>query len=347
MREPKADEARTDTAGPAEKGARSDLDGAGPIEVGAQVSPHDAALLAEFETHLLIERGRSPHTVRAYIGDARSLLGHAAADGADAQSLTLPLLRSWLADGAARGAARSSIARRSASARAFTRWATRTGNLPVDVGARLASPRRGRTLPTILRADAAADLVTAPDRDLGNDDADDQVKAPERALRLRDRAVLEMLYGTGVRVGELVGLDIDDVDLSERTARVLGKGAKERTVPVGIPARDAVRGWLEHGRSHCAGERSGPAIFLGVRGGRLDQRRVREIVHAAARAGGLPDISPHGLRHSAATHLLDGGADLRAVQELLGHASLSTTQIYTHVSTERLRRSYAQAHPRA
>lgn len=331
--------------GPDAKNARAD--DAAPSESGTRVSPQDESLLAEYETYLLIERGRSPHTVRAYIADTRSLLEYAAADGVDATGLTLALLRSWLADGAARGATRSSIARRSASARAFTRWAARTGNLPLDVGARLASPRRGRTLPTVLRADAAVDLVTAPDRGEGSDDEGETAEATTRALRLRDRAVLEMLYATGVRVGELVGLDIDDVDVSERTARVLGKGAKERTVPVGIPARDAVRAWLEQGRARFVADRSGSALFLGVRGGRLDQRRVREIVHAAARAGGLPDIGPHGLRHSAATHLLDGGADLRTVQELLGHASLSTTQIYTHVSTERLRRTYARAHPRA
>ncbi|WP_168583610.1 tyrosine recombinase XerC [Gephyromycinifex aptenodytis] len=310
--------------------------------MGAQ----DEKLLAEFEAYLSLERSRSPHTVRAYLGDVRSLLEHAAACGVDAQGLTLPILRSWLAQGASRGSARSSIARRGASARAFTRWAAHTGHLASDVGARLASPRRGRTLPNVLRADAAADLVTAPGR-TRQDDANSPPGPDELALRLRDQAVLEMLYGTGVRVGELVGLDIDDVDLSERTARVLGKGAKERTVPVGIPARDAVRAWLEHGRTRFAGERSGAALFIGVRGGRLDQRRVREIVHAAARSGGVSDIGPHGLRHSAATHLLDGGADLRTVQELLGHASLSTTQIYTHVSTERLRSSYARAHPRA
>jgi integrase/recombinase XerC len=164
---------------------------------------------------------------------------------------------------------------------------------------------------------------------------------------LRDRAVLELLYATGVRVSELCGLDTSDVDASRRVVRVFGKGAKERAVPYGVPAQDALDAWLHTGRPALAGPASGDALFLGARGGRLQQTVVRRIVDAAARLAGLPHTSPHDLRHSAATHLLDGGADLRAVQDLLGHASLSSTQIYTHVSTERLRAAFRQAHPRA
>jgi integrase/recombinase XerC len=164
---------------------------------------------------------------------------------------------------------------------------------------------------------------------------------------LRDIALLELLYAGGIRVSELCGLDVDDVDLSRRVVRVLGKGAKERTVPIGIPAQDAIEAWLRAGRPHVAHAQSGPALLLGTQGGRLNPTTARQIVSAWAEAAGLPHTSPHDLRHSAATHMLDGGADLRSVQELLGHSSLSSTQIYTHVSQERLRRAYDQAHPRA
>ncbi|MCL2782021.1 MAG: tyrosine-type recombinase/integrase, partial [Actinomycetia bacterium] len=167
-------------------------------------------------------------------------------------------------------------------------------------------------------------------------------------LGLRDQLIVELLYASGMRVGELVGLDIDDIDAERRVARVLGKGRKERSVPYGVPAARALDAWLRLGRPAFATERSGPALLLGARGGRIDQRVVRQVVHDRVRAvPGAPDMGPHGLRHTAATHLLEGGADLRVVQELLGHASLATTQLYTHVSVERLRRVYAQAHPRA
>jgi integrase/recombinase XerC len=167
----------------------------------------------------------------------------------------------------------------------------------------------------------------------------------EIALELRDRAVLELLYATGIRVSELCGLDLTDVDDARRVVRVFGKGAKERSVPYGVPAQRALDAWRDHGRPRLTADRN--ALFVGVKGGRLQQTVVRRIVAAAAQATGLPHTSPHDLRHSAATHLLDGGADLRAVQDLLGHASLSSTQIYTHISTERLREAFRQAHPRA
>jgi integrase/recombinase XerC len=204
--------------------------------------------------------------------------------------------------------------------------------MPSDPGTHLASPRAHRDLPTVLRADQAADLVTSP--------ADHDPEA------LRDRAVLELLYATGVRVSELCGLDRADVDEARRVVRVFGKGAKERAVPYGLPAQRALDDWLRHGRPAMAKDGS-DALFVGVKGGRLQPTVVRRIVEAAARKAGLPHTSPHDLRHSAATHLLDGGADLRAVQDLLGHAALSSTQIYTHVSTERLRAAFKQAHPRA
>lgn len=210
--------------------------------------------------------------------------------------------------------------------------------MATDPSVRLASPKRSRTLPPVLaaaEAGAAMDLAA-----VGADDED--------PAHLRDRAVVELLYGTGIRVGELVALDIDDLDRVARTVLVLGKGGKERVVPVGIPAVDAVEDWLARGRPQLARQGSGPGLFLGVRGGRLDQRQVRTVVHELLRhLPDAPDMGPHGLRHSAATHLLEGGADLRLVQEMLGHASLATTQIYTHVTNERLRAAFQQAHPRA
>ena len=287
-----------------------------------------------FARHLASERGRSTHTVRAYVADVVSLLDHAGRMGcAGPDDLDLGVLRSWLARLRTTGAARSSLARRAAAARTFTAWAHRDGLLARDAGAQLASPKARRELPGVLRDDQAATLVTTP--------------AGDDPLPLRDRLVLELLYATGIRVSELCGLDIDDVDRSRHLVRVLGKGAKERSVPYGQPAEESLDAWLRRGRPVLATARSGPALLLGARGGRLQPTTARGVVSRYAQAAGLPHVSPHGLRHSAATHLLEGGADLRSVQELLGHAALSSTQIYTHVSIDRLRNAYRQAHPRA
>ena len=295
------------------------------------------AAVDAFARHLSAERGRSTHTVRAYTGDVVSLLDHSARmGGSHPADLDLSTLRSWLARLRTTGAARGSLARRAAAARTFTRWAHRDGLIPHDVGARLASPKAQRDLPTVLRADQAGALMTAP-----------RHSEVDEAVRLRDLLVLELLYATGIRVSELVGLDVDDVDTGRRVVRVFGKGAKERAVPYGQPAQAAFDTWVRHGRPRLAAAASGPALLLGERGGRLQATIVRKIVSDYAQAAGLPHLSPHGLRHTAATHLLEGGADLRSVQELLGHASLSSTQIYTHVSIERLRAAFDQAHPRA
>ncbi|UER53926.1 tyrosine recombinase XerC [Kineosporiaceae bacterium SCSIO 59966] len=296
-------------------------------------------VLVDFRRHLEAERGRSTHTVRAYLADVAGLLAEVAATGATGlDGLDLPLLRSWLARMAAAGLARSTLARRASAARTFTSWAVRTGRLETDPALRLRAPHPDRHLPTVLRAEQAARLL-----DLAAVRADDG--AP---THLRDRAALELLYACGIRVAELVGLDVDDVELDRRTLRVLGKGARERVVPFGVPAERAVRGWLTRGRPRLATAASGPALLLGARGNRWGTRQVRDVVHRLlADLGDGTDAGPHALRHSAATHLLDGGADLRSVQELLGHASLATTQVYTHVSVERLRRSYDRAHPRA
>ncbi|MFG2046014.1 tyrosine-type recombinase/integrase [Micromonospora sp. NPDC048935] len=393
----------------------------------------------DFAEHLSRVRNRSAHTVRAYVTDLVSLLDHAVRMGCvDLAELDLSVLRSWLARQRTTGAARTSLARRAASARAFSAWAHRAGLLPADVGAALASPRAHRELPTVLRTDQAAALVEAPARRTprGNPpptalprthpahtnpapteparpapthtgpahtdpthtnpthtgpahpnpthtgpthtglartgpahtdpatgrtsaaalDTAAQVAAAldtaagdaaAEAVPLRDRVLLELLYATGVRVSEVCGLDVGDVDHGRRVIRVFGKGGRERSVPYGVPAQRALDEWLRRGRPALVGSRSGEALLLGARGGRLNPTTARQIVGGYAEAAGLPRTSPHDLRHSAATHLLEGGADLRAVQELLGHSSLASTQIYTHVSVERLRAAYRQAHPRA
>lgn len=298
-----------------------------------------ARVLADYERHLSSERDLTPHTVRAYLGDIASLLDHAVRLGlGEVAELDLRALRSWLARQQTSGLSRTTLSRRATAARVFTAWLTHTGRLPVDVGAGLGSPRARRTLPAVLRAEEAAELVRAA-----------AVRADDgSATGLRDVAMLELLYASGIRVGELVGLDLDDLDRERDLVRVLGKGRKERSVPFGRPARRALDAWLRSGRPGLLGEDSGPALFLGARGGRIDPRAVRTVVHRRiADVPGAPDIGPHGLRHTAATHLLEGGADLRSVQELLGHASLATTQLYTHVTTDRLRAAYRQAHPRA
>ncbi len=298
------------------------------------LAPDVAAALRAFVDHLLLERGRSPHTVRAYRSDLVGLLAGAPA----LTALDLDRLRGWLAAAHGTGVARVTLARRAAAARTFTRWAYRRGLLPTDPGARLTAPRGRRTLPTVLdRGQTAAVLDAATSGARGDD-----------PVALRDLLAVELLYATGVRVAELCDLDLGDVDDDRRALRVRGKGGRERTVVYGVPAQRVLRRWTAAGRPALARPGSPPALLLGARGGRLDPRVARAAVHrAVAAVSDVPDIGPHGLRHAAATHMLDGGADLRYVQELLGHAKLSTTQLYTHVTTERLKAVHDQAHPRA
>ncbi len=299
-----------------------------------------SVILEEYAEHLALERGRSEHTRRAYLADLRSLFAFVGerAPGAGLDALSLPLLRAWLAAQATGGAARTTLARRTSAVKTFTAWATRRGLLAADPAVRLQVPKARRTLPAVLRQDQALAAMTAADRGA-------QQRDP---LALRDRLIVELLYATGIRVSELCGLDVDDVDTGRRLLRVLGKGNKQRTVPFGRPAADALTDWLADGRPAVATPDSGPALFLGPRGRRLDPRQARTVVHQTVGAvAGAPDIGPHGLRHSAATHLLEGGADLRIVQELLGHSTLATTQLYTHVTVARLRAVHDQAHPRA
>jgi integrase/recombinase XerC len=339
--------------------------------------PEMTAALAAFERHLRAERSLSPHTVRAYLGDVSSLLEYAHRAGAQAPAdLAATHLRGWLASQHASGAARTTLARRGSAARTFTAFGHRCGWLAVDPGPRLGTLKTRRTLPHVLRQDemrtvldtanraaqvgAPAPTAQAPESPAPESPAPAPpapappapapivATAAEAAVALRDAAVLELLYATGIRVSELCALTADSFDYARRTVRVRGKGDKERTVPVGVPALRAVTAWLGQGRPALATASSGPALFLGVRGRRLDPRTARRIVHHLLREGGATrDTGPHGLRHTAATHLLEGGADLRSVQEILGHSSPATTQIYTHVSIERLKSSYRQAHPRA
>ena len=319
------------------------------------------ALLTAFERYLTTELDRSPHTRRAYLADTRSLLLFAVGRGMrEVRDLDLATLRSWLAVSAAAGASRSTVARHAASARTLTRWLRRSGRAGQDAGERLRSPTVNRRLPGVLREDQAVELmrVAGEQRRAGDARAGEGPAVADRpaadrdpsaeAVAARDRAIVELLYASGIRISELVGIDLPDLDDERRMVRVLGKGSKERVVPFGLPARDALRDWLREGRPVLTRPESPAAVFLGRRGGRLDPRQAREAVYRLVdRVDGAPAMGPHGLRHTAATHLLDGGADLRSVQELLGHATLATTQIYTHVSVERLRASYQQAHPRA
>jgi integrase/recombinase XerC len=297
-------------------------------------------LLRAFERHLAAGRGLSPHTVRAYVGDAASLLAHVSRCGIEeVAEIDITVIRAWLATQHAAGKSRTTIARRAASARALTAFAHERGMLAADPGALLGTLKARRELPEVLAVDEILAVLEWRRR---------RPAGPATAVELRDTAIMELLYATGIRVSELCGLDVDDVDRVRRTIRVLGKGAKERAVPVGLPAVRAVASWRATGRPELAGAMSGSALFLGARGGRIDPRTARRVVHARiAAAWPVPDTGPHGLRHTAATHLLEGGADLRSVQEILGHASLATTQIYTHVSIERLISAYRQAHPRA
>jgi integrase/recombinase XerC len=303
-----------------------------------------AAALTAFVRHLDAERALSPHTVRAYQGDIADLFDYARGQRiGQLADLDIDTLRGWLAVQHDAGAARATLARRAAAARAFTAFAHRRGWLAADPGTRLGTPKSRRQLPRVLRQDEMAAVLE--DRHV-----DTEAGAPAAAaLALRDLAVLELLYAAAIRVSELCELDTGGLDRERHTVRVFGKGRKERVVPVGLPAIKAIDRWERDGRPVLARPHSGNALFLGARGGRIDPRTARRIVHARLRAT-LPvakDTGPHGIRHSAATHLLEGGADLRSVQEMLGHSSPATTQIYTHVSAERLKASYRQAHPRA
>lgn len=295
--------------------------------------------LDAFSSHQRLQANRSEHTIRAYRGDLEALLTHLASQGITRlDEVRLPDLRSWLADELAAGLAPATLQRRSGAVRVFFRWAVAQGLCDADPAAGLKSPRVPRRLPRTLSQNDTETLMAA---------ILDAAALDNGPAGARDAAILEVLYSSGLRVGELCGLDLPDIDRQRGVLRVLGKGNKMRSVPIGQPAQRAVDSWLAR-RPEWLTPASGNAVFLGRRGGRLDQRVARRVVHDAMRAiPEAPDVGPHGMRHAMATHLLEGGADLRSVQEILGHASLATTQIYTHVSGDRLKQAFRQAHPRA
>lgn len=309
------------------------------ISERAELSDEFAVALEDFERHLHAERGYSRHTVRAYVGDMVSLLRYQAVRGeTNLEAIDISTLRGWLASLRDQGNGRSTLSRRSAAARTFTAWAKRTGRVSSDPGLHLVSARARRNLPSVLGVEQAREVMRVAAS--GAQDGD--------PTALRDRALMELLYATGARVAELCGLDIDDVDRSVRMIRVHGKGGKDRAIPYGLPADTAMAAWLADGRPRLATDTSPPALFLGARGGRLDQRVARRGVHGVlAEVPGAPNTGPHGLRHSMATHVLERGADLRSVQELLGHATLASTQLYTHVTVQRLKAIHDRTHPRA
>ena len=302
--------------------------------------PELEAALTDYVRHLEAQRGLSEHTVRAYRADLAGLFDHLGRLRITRlRDVDRRTLRSWLAKQQSLGQARATTQRRVAAARVFFAWAQEAGRVESNPATGLRSPKLTRSLPpTLDQADAAAMLSAA------------LAVAAEGGgpVAARDVALLELLYATGMRVAELCGLDLGDLDRDRGVVRVFGKGSKERTIPVGRPAWRALDTWVGSGRPPLVTAVSGQALFLGERGARINPRVVRRVVHRALGVvDGAPDLGPHGLRHAMATHLLEGGADLRSVQEMLGHASLATTQIYTHVSDDRLRRAFEQAHPRA
>ncbi|WP_150306774.1 tyrosine recombinase XerC [Planctomonas psychrotolerans] len=288
---------------------------------------------------LSAERGYSAHTVRSYRSDLADLLKFAGEQSVtDAAELDLEVLRDWLWNGSQAGLAKATLARRAAAAKGLSAWLKREGATTADTATRLRAPKPGRTLPRVLGTEQLDSLLSGLQARAADGDP----------VAVRDVAIIEVLYASALRVSELTGLDLADLDHERLTLRVTGKGSKERVVPFGVPAQRAVVDYLHRGRPELAAPTSGAALFLGSRGGRLGPRTVyRLVAELLADVQGSGPSGPHALRHTAATHLLDGGADLRAVQEMLGHASLGTTQIYTHVSTDRLRQSYLNAHPRA
>ena len=293
--------------------------------------------IAEFEQQLAAGRGYSVNTVKGYVSDIREFSDFLAKRDGSIDAITLDDLRDWLFELTQKGLAKSSMARKSASIRSFTAWQFATGKAATDLGLRLRTPRVGRSLPKVVSHESLATVF-----DLLSTKA-----LADNPLGLRDKAIVELLYATGARVSEIASLSVDDIDSSRQLLRVMGKGSKQRMVPYGQPAADALEQWMSVGRPQLLNEKSRGDLFLNSKGSRVGVRQIYSVVAdlLAATPGG--SAGPHSLRHSAATHLLDGGADLRAVQELLGHASLGTTQIYTHVSIERLKSGYQNAHPRA
>ena len=296
------------------------------------------SVLARFGQYVLLEMGRSENTVKAYSKDIETMFAFSQERGcSELADIGIMELRGWLAAQRMQGLSSATLARRATAIRTFFAWATSQNYIEHDPADALVIPKVGKRLPNVLAQNQAESVM-----ELAATRADD-----DSPTHIRDRAILEILYASGIRVGELVGLDINDIDESRRTLKVTGKGNKQRVVPFGVIAEEALTDYLKRARPNLQNAQSGTAVFLGARGKRIDQRVVRLMVTQVLASLDVPDLTPHGFRHTAATHLLEGGADIRTVQEMLGHASLSTTQLYTHVSMDRLRKVYEQAHPRA
>lgn len=291
-----------------------------------------------FADYLQSARGYSKHTVKAYETDVLDLVGWL--EKRQLETITefdIDRIRDWLYELDQNGLTKTTLARKSAAIRAFSGWLQKTNQIDIDVAQRLKSPKTGRSLPKVVSRETLEDIFTKLKLTATGDNPNG----------LRDLLTIELLYASGCRVSELVGLNLEDVDYSRNILRVMGKGAKQRMVPFGQPAREALENWIRIGRAQIANANSGQALLINSRGQRLGVRQVYALVASLLEGTPTGVAGPHALRHSAATHLLDGGADLRAVQELLGHSSLGTTQIYTHVSVERLKAGYQKAHPRA
>ena len=292
----------------------------------------------EFADYLQAARGFSVNTVKAYETDVLDLATYLSKlEVNQVAQIELDQVRDWLFAADQSGLAKSTLARKSAAIRSFSAWLKKNELVDVDFAQRLKSPKSTRSLPKVVSRETLAEIFQSLSSKAN----------VENPNAMRDLLAIEILYASGCRVSELVGLNLEDVDYARNILRVMGKGSKQRMVPFGVPAREALDAWVRHGRSQFLNDKSGQALLINSRGQRLGVRQVYALV--ASLTDGTPTgaTGPHALRHSAATHLLDGGADLRAVQELLGHASLGTTQIYTHVSVERLRDGYEKAHPRA
>ncbi|MDK7785312.1 tyrosine recombinase XerC [Bifidobacterium sp. UMB6791A] len=338
---------------------------------------------ARYVDYLRANKGLGSATLRAYSADVLQCLEWCNRNGfCDLREVSTSVLRQWMY-WLNKNHARSSLARKVVAVRGFFAWATHVGLISANPAQILATPKIANELPTVLDEAQAQKLLDCVDNCADNfaQDSTEQDSTPqnctqkkpraqksqaserkentpqkspkkspqEHAIALRNAAILELLYATGMRVGELTSINVQDMDFENHTVKVTGKGNKQRVVPFGVPAANACKEWIEHGRSALLEKHSetSQALFLGARAKRIDQRIVRSIVHAAAAAANVPDVAPHALRHSAATHMLNGGADLREVQELLGHSSLNTTQRYTHVSIQALKQRYSQAFPRA
>jgi len=301
--------------------------------------PNDLSYYLEhFAAELSVGKGFSSNTVKAYVSDVSDLQAFMESKNqTEIEDLDLELVRDWLWRASEKGLTKTTLARKSAAVRAFTAWLHRNGQLDSDPGLKLRSPKTSRTLPKVLSREAMSGIFEKLEL----------LATVDSPAAVQDLLMIELLYGSGIRVSELVGLNLEDIDYGRKILRVTGKGNKQRMVPYSDPANEALASWIRFGRTQFENEVSQNALLITSRGNRVGVRQVYALVASLLSETAVGQAGPHALRHSAATHLLDGGADLRAVQELLGHSSLATTQIYTHVSVDRLKQGYLKAHPRA